>query len=70
MKNIPLPPGAIADLHQRLDRAMTHRDRATIAKVQTCCSWLADLTPTIPVRQLQARADAAARFVTGGRTHG
>ena len=70
MQTISISPGALADLHRRLDRAMTHRDRATISKVQTCCSWLADLNPSIPVRQLQARADAAARFVTGGRTHG
>ena len=70
MTNNIVPTGALADLHSRLDRAMTHRDRATISKVQTCCSWLADLNPTLPVRQLQARADAAARFVTGGRTNG
>jgi hypothetical protein len=55
-----VPPGAIADLNQRIDHALTHR---------AVVGWLVTLAPTTDIRQLQARADAAARFVTEGRRH-
>lgn len=63
-------PGALADLHRRLDRALTHHDRATVSQVSACAAWLAELSPTVSIRQLEARAAAAARFVAGGRRHG
>lgn len=64
-----VPPGAIADLNQRIDHALTHRDRIALAGVRAVVGWLVTLAPTTDIRQLQARADAAARFVTEGRRH-
>ena len=72
MNTLPgiIAPGALADLHRRLDRALTHHDRATVSQVSACAAWLAELSPTVSIRQLEARAAAAARFVAGRRRHG
>ena len=58
-----IAPGALADLHRRLDRA-------TVSEVSACAAWLAELSPTVSIRQLEARAAATARFVEGRRSHG
>lgn len=64
MHNPPcIAPGALADLNARLDRA-------AVSQVSACAAWLAELSPTVSIRQLEARATAAARFVAGGRRHG
>jgi hypothetical protein len=71
MKTAPVsivPPTALVDLHLRLDRALTHNDISAVAGVRTVAGWLSSLEPSIPVRQLQARADAAQRYM-GGRSH-
>lgn len=70
MQNLSFPHSALADLHGRLDKAMTVHDPAAISQVRACASWLAELEPTVPIRQLEARATAASRFVAGGRRHG
>jgi hypothetical protein len=63
-----VPPTALVDLHSRLDRALTHNDISAVAGVRTVAGWLASLESSVPVRQLQARADAAVRYM-GGRSH-
>jgi hypothetical protein len=69
MNNLSLvPPGAIADLNQRIDHALTNRDRSALAGVRAVVGWLATLASTTDIRQLQARTDAAVRFV-GGHSH-
>ncbi len=41
MKNLSLvSPGAIADLNQRIDHALTHRDRSALAGVRAVVGWL------------------------------
>ncbi|MBP8198159.1 MAG: hypothetical protein KAX64_06320 [Chromatiaceae bacterium] len=69
MNNLSLvSPGAIADLNARIDRALTHQDRSALAGVRAVVTWLASFSPTTDIRQLQARTEAAARFV-GGHGH-
>ncbi len=63
-----VPTTALTDLHARLDRALTHNDISAVAGVRTVAGWLASLESSVPVRQLQARADAAVRYM-GGRSH-
>ena len=63
-----LPDHALADLNQQLDRALTYHDRAALAGVRAVSSWLIRLEPSPAIRQLQARADAAVRYM-GGRSH-
>lgn len=71
MSNIStIPAAALDDLNRRIDRALTHHDRAAATQAQHCATWLADLSPTVPVRQLAARAVAASRYLQGGRRHG
>ena len=66
MKNLSLvSPGAIADLNARIDRALTHRDRSALAGVRAIVTWLVSFSPTTDIRQLQARTEAAARFMGG-----
>lgn len=66
MNNLSLvSPSAIADLNQRIDHALTHRDRSALAGVRAVVTWLATLAPTTDIRQLQARTEAAVRFVGG-----
>lgn len=33
-------------------------------------AWLADITPNVTGRELVARAEAASRYLKGGRRHG
>lgn len=63
-----LPDHALADLNSQLDRALTHNDIGAVASVRTVAGWLSSLEPSIPVRQLQARTEAAVRFM-GGCSH-
>ena len=66
MQNLSLvSPGAIADLNARIDRALTHRDRSALAGVRAIVTWLVSFSPTTDIRQLQARTEAAVRFVGG-----
>jgi len=67
----PVSPSIlVSDLNRRIDRALTHRDRKALSEAATCSKWLADLSPEVSVRQLEARASAALRFISGGRRHG
>jgi hypothetical protein len=67
----PVSPSVlIRDLNRRIDRALTHRDHQALAEAAACSKWLADLSPEVAVRQLEARANAALRFIAGGRRHG
>lgn len=69
MNNLSLvPTGAIADLNQRLDHALTHRDRIALASVRAVVGWLATIATASDIfqlRQLQARTEAACRFIGG-----
>ncbi|MCC7278294.1 MAG: hypothetical protein IT487_08255 [Chromatiaceae bacterium] len=69
MQTISLvPTGAIADLNQRIDRALTYRDRNALASVRAVVGWLATIanaSDIFQLRQLEARTEAAVRFVGG-----
>lgn len=72
MNNLSLvPTGAIADLNQRIDRALTYRDRNALASVRAVVGWLATIanaSDIFQLRQLEARTEAACRFI-GGQAH-
>jgi hypothetical protein len=59
-------PRLLTDLNRRLDRAMRKHDRQAIPALLIIADWLASLDATLPTRNAQARARAAARYL-GGR---
>lgn len=66
-----IPVASIAALDRRITIALTHRDHRALGGLAAIASWLATVAPSEPsTRQLAARAEAARRFLTGGRRHG
>ena len=59
-------PRLLTDLNRRLDRAMRKHDRQAIPALLIIADWLASLDATLPTRNAQSRARAAARYL-GGR---
>lgn len=60
-----VPPAALATLDQIITQALDANDRATLAGLRAALACLAALTPAADMAKLEARAEAACRFMGG-----
>ena len=67
MQNL-VSPSALANLDQIITRALDERDSITLAGLRAALAALAVVTPAAEMAKLEARAEAACRFV-GGQSH-
>ncbi len=67
MQNL-VSPSALATLDQIITQALDANDRAALAGLRAALACLAALTPAADMAKLQARTEAACRFV-GGQSH-
>ena len=63
-----VPPSALAVLNDQVTRALDERDRITLEALRAALACLSAITPAADMAKIQARAEAACRFV-GGQSH-
>lgn len=67
MQNL-VSPSALANLDQIITQALDERDSITLAGLRAALAALAVVTPAADMAKIQARTEAACRFV-GGHSH-
>lgn len=63
-----VPPDALAVIDQYITQALDANDRATLAGLRAALACLSAITPAADMAKLEARAEAAVRYV-GGSSH-
>lgn len=63
-----VPPSALAVLDQYITQALDANDRAALTGLRAALACLSAITPAADMAKIQARTEAACRYV-GGSSH-